>query len=63
LFEALDPGAFGEFPRRFKNSFLDQVRLDVVRHGKGEASDLVASLNAKAAVAASVATSLCEALG
>jgi hypothetical protein len=47
LVEAPDPGPLRESLRRFEDPLLDQVRLDVFRHGKEEASDLVASLNQK----------------
>jgi hypothetical protein len=48
LLEAFDARAFREILRRFEDPLLDQVRLDVIRHGKEEASDLTAPLNGKA---------------
>jgi hypothetical protein len=49
LFEAFDSGVFRKLPGWFKNPILDQMRLDVFGHGKGEASNLAAALNGKPA--------------
>src|SRR2546423_14932650 len=44
--EALDPRAVREILRRLEDSLLNQVRLDILRHGE-EASDPSDSLNPK----------------
>ena len=46
LLEAAHPSGFRESPGRFENPFLDEMGLDVLRHGK-EASAPPAALNGK----------------
>jgi hypothetical protein len=49
LVEAFYPRAFCKILRGLEDPLLDQVRLDVVRHGERQASDVTAALNGKRA--------------